>query len=156
MSQLLIHLPDGSQPSFDLPTGNPVTLGRAENSAVRIADDTVSRHHARLEPGADGACVVEDLRSANGTTVNGQPVEGRVDLLDGDRLTFGTVLASCQVAEAEAARLARIEMAVGQVFAGRYRLESALGEPTSTTTSWPSISSRLNPGKCRSRFSARV
>ena len=127
MAKLIIHRPDDNRQFYNLPPGSPVTLGRAEDNTVRLDDDTVSRHHARLHPGEDGACVVEDLRSANGTTVNGLAVE-RSDLQDGDRLAFGEVITTYQVAEADAARLAATEAAPGEVFGGRYRLESALGE----------------------------
>ena len=127
MSRLIIHLRDGAQQSLDLPAGNPVTLGRAEDNTVRLADGTISRHHACLHPGKDGACVVEDLRSANGTTVNGLAVE-RFDLQDGDRVAFGEVIATYQIAEADAARLAIAETTAGQVFGSRYRLDGALGE----------------------------
>ena len=45
---------------------SPVTLGRADESTLVLTDDYASSHHARLAPG-DGAWVVEDLGSTNGT-----------------------------------------------------------------------------------------
>jgi pSer/pThr/pTyr-binding forkhead associated (FHA) protein len=44
----------------------PVTLGRADDSTLVISDDYASSRHARLVPG-DGAWLVEDLGSTNGT-----------------------------------------------------------------------------------------
>jgi hypothetical protein len=44
----------------------PVTLGRADDSTLVLTDDYASSHHARLVPG-DGAWLVEDLGSTNGT-----------------------------------------------------------------------------------------
>jgi len=44
----------------------PVTLGRADDSTLVLADDYASSRHARLVPG-DGAWLVEDLGSTNGT-----------------------------------------------------------------------------------------
>ncbi len=44
----------------------PVTLGRADDSTLVITDDYASNRHARLVPG-DGAWIVEDLGSTNGT-----------------------------------------------------------------------------------------
>jgi hypothetical protein len=44
----------------------PVTLGRADESTLVLTDDYASNQHARLVP-ADGAWVVEDLGSTNGT-----------------------------------------------------------------------------------------
>ena len=127
MSKLIIHLPDGNEQWLDLPPGNPVTLGRADDNTVQIDEGVISRHHARLLLDENGACVIEDLGSANGTTINGEAVE-RFDLQDGDRLAFGGINAVYQIAEPDTPQLATAETAVGQVFACRYRLESALGE----------------------------
>ena len=44
----------------------PVTLGRADDSTLVLTDDYASTRHARLVPG-DGAWLVEDLGSTNGT-----------------------------------------------------------------------------------------
>ena len=50
-----------------LPLGSqPITIGRADSSTLVVADDYVSTNHARLVP-RDGAWVLEDLGSTNGT-----------------------------------------------------------------------------------------
>jgi DNA-binding NtrC family response regulator len=50
-----------------LPPGGSVTLGRDETCDVRIQNGSVSRRHARLH--LDGQLMIEDLGSANGTSV---------------------------------------------------------------------------------------
>ena len=65
-------------------------VGRDRDCAVRIDSATVSRHHARIVVRADEA-TVEDLESKNGTLVNGQRVEQRVALADGDQIQVGSV-----------------------------------------------------------------
>ena len=45
---------------------SPITIGRAAGSTLVLADDYVSTNHARLVP-CDGAWVLEDLGSTNGT-----------------------------------------------------------------------------------------
>ena len=45
---------------------DPITLGRADDSTLVLTDDYASSRHARLVPG-DGAWLVEDLGSTNGT-----------------------------------------------------------------------------------------
>jgi hypothetical protein len=67
---------------------DPVTIGRAPECDVVLADPEVSRHHAEVRR-ADGGFVVVDLGSMNGTRVNGAGVRERA-LNDGDEITIGT------------------------------------------------------------------
>jgi pSer/pThr/pTyr-binding forkhead associated (FHA) protein len=64
-----------------------VTIGRARDLDLHLADEQVSRRHARIELRGGGAEVV-DLESANGTNVNGRPVR-RHRLRDGDVIALG-------------------------------------------------------------------
>lgn len=66
-----------------------LTVGRGDDSDVRVQDAGISRRHARFVIDA-GHVVVEDLGSTNGTFVNGSRVAGRRVLADGDKLQFGT------------------------------------------------------------------
>ena len=50
--------------------------------------DGVSRHHARIHLQSGGA-FIEDLGSANGTFLNGWPVQGRMPLKPGDQVRLG-------------------------------------------------------------------
>jgi hypothetical protein len=80
-------LADGSR--FDLPE-EPVTVGRAPDCDLVLADPTVSKHHFELRPeGAD--VVLVDLGSTNGTRVNDVGVHDRV-LIDGDRIRVGATV----------------------------------------------------------------
>ena len=88
----------------------------------------MSRRHALLTCREDGTCLLEDLQSANGTTLNGAPLARPVPLQDGDRLSFGEVAAIYLAADADMAQLPALELTAGDMFAGRYRLESSLGE----------------------------
>lgn len=73
----------GGQPVRVYPLGAAeLSIGRADQSDIALSDPGVSRNHARvLREGDD--FIVEDLRSTNGTEVNGQPVRRR-RLADGD------------------------------------------------------------------------
>ena len=51
-----------------------MTVGRAPDSDVVIPDRSISRRHAFLKRGADGAWLILDAGSSNGTTVNGASV----------------------------------------------------------------------------------
>jgi pSer/pThr/pTyr-binding forkhead associated (FHA) protein len=69
-----------------------VRIGRISRLAdweIRLSDRSVSRPHARIRHTEDGY-QVEDLGSANGTSVNGQPVDAAPQALtDGDILALG-------------------------------------------------------------------
>jgi hypothetical protein len=77
-------LPDGKR--MRLPDAT-VTIGRAAECEVRLADTSVSRRHAEIRAAGDGWTVV-DLGSTNGTKVNGAVVSER-RLKDGDTVSVG-------------------------------------------------------------------
>ena len=62
-------------------------IGRHPACDVIVSADTVSRRHAQLIF-RDGAWILQDLASTNGTRLNGQPV-GRCRLCPGDQLMLG-------------------------------------------------------------------
>jgi hypothetical protein len=82
-------LVQGGQPirSWPLATSE-LTIGRAEQSDIPLADPGVSRNHARVVREGDDF-IVEDLRSTNGTEVNGQPIRRR-RLANGDMLKLAS------------------------------------------------------------------
>ncbi len=65
-----------------------VLLGRHPSSDVALADISVSRHHAVLLREGDGFAI-EDLRSRNGTLVNGRRLSGKRTLEGGDEILLG-------------------------------------------------------------------
>ena len=68
-----------------------VLIGRSRDCALRVDDPTVSRRHCLIEVG-DEAAFVWDLRSLNGTAVNGHLLRGSGGLCrlhDGDELRLG-------------------------------------------------------------------
>src|SRR5262245_54717563 len=71
-------------------TDKPLVLGRGSDAEVRINDHSVSRRHARIQPGADGYYAV-DLQSTNGTFVNDIQVSMN-RLQDGDYLRVGNCI----------------------------------------------------------------
>lgn len=66
-------------------------LGRDESADVVLNDPGISRRHCEVRVTHDGPHLVShlrDLRSTNGTFVNGEPTDA-VRLSDGDRITVG-------------------------------------------------------------------
>ena len=70
-------------------SGGVTTLGRTTDNDVSFPDDAnVSRQHAEIES-RNGDYVVIDLRSSNGTTVNGEKLTGERYLAPGDVIMLG-------------------------------------------------------------------
>src|SRR5262245_23677251 len=71
------------------------TIGRDRNCDVPVADDSVSRLHAEIWLADDGALMMADRGSSNGTTLvrSGQSFPLRVDvLMPGDHIRLGGVV----------------------------------------------------------------
>ncbi len=66
------------------------TVGRKSGCDIHIPHTTVSRDHARIEIGKDGMfCSLIDLKSHNGTFVNGKRVGAPVRIKVNDLIMFG-------------------------------------------------------------------
>lgn len=63
-------------------------VGRGQQASIRLNDDGISRKHARIFQ-AGGEVLIEDMKSANGTVVNGVPVSMQL-LKDGDKIRLGS------------------------------------------------------------------
>ena len=73
---------------FDL-DANKITVGRAEDNKLSLANDVyASGHHAEVYL-VNGTCFVKDLDSRNGTYKNNEQVLGEVTVVKGDIITFG-------------------------------------------------------------------
>lgn len=69
-------------------SGPTATLGRSPDCEISLEDDGVSRMHARIVI-RQGQPEIEDLRSTNGTYVDGMRVSTTVRLQDGSRIRIG-------------------------------------------------------------------
>ncbi|MFI5413943.1 MAG: FHA domain-containing protein, partial [Candidatus Lutacidiplasmatales archaeon] len=65
-----------------------LSIGRQEGNAVRLEARNVSRRHARLVR-SNGTVMVEDLGSFNGVHVNGEAIQGKVAVHEGDQIVIG-------------------------------------------------------------------
>jgi DNA-binding winged helix-turn-helix (wHTH) protein len=63
-------------------------IGRDPDAVVWIDDDSVSRRHARITIGTEGA-TIEDLGSKNGTWIEGSRIRTAMRLADRDVVTVG-------------------------------------------------------------------
>jgi pSer/pThr/pTyr-binding forkhead associated (FHA) protein len=100
--ELSLEIVEGAGAGRMVTLAGPVTVGRAGDADLVLADELISRHHAQITPSGSGA-VVEDLGSRNGTFVNGEAVHGPTHLTPGDQLQLGVTLielrSATQIAE---------------------------------------------------------
>ncbi len=73
-----------------VPVAATLNIGRATDCDLQLVEGHVSRHHALLHE-ERGAIWIEDLRSANGTFVNGDRVAGAWRVFHGDEISFDTI-----------------------------------------------------------------
>ena len=78
--------PDGSTQSFVV-DGRPLTIGRGADNGLVLQDTRASRHHARIY-GRQGALLLSDLGSTNGSWVNDRRIQ-EIALGEGDRIRIG-------------------------------------------------------------------
>ncbi len=83
---LLVESPSGAGLQVSV-THSPFVMGRLSECDLTLQDSRISRRHARIRTTAE-SCVVEDLGSRHGITVNGQRVD-RAFIGTGDRIGFG-------------------------------------------------------------------
>ncbi len=82
-----VVLADGSRHPLD---GDLVTIGRQASCTIVIADNNISRVHARFRAG-DNAWTIEDLGSTNGTKVNGVLITEPTLLSHGQLIALGSL-----------------------------------------------------------------
>ncbi|HEY8428067.1 MAG TPA: sigma 54-interacting transcriptional regulator, partial [Sandaracinaceae bacterium] len=89
----LLVVEGGRSIAHRLARGRPLIIGRSEECDVRIDHPSISRRHAQLLVGPP-VCL-QDLGSANGTRVGGQPIEPRMltPVDPGQAIELGAVVA---------------------------------------------------------------
>ncbi len=85
---LVVRREDGFGDVHPLQPGQHLTLGRANTNRIVLKDELCSREHAEVYL-AEGRWRVRDLKSLNGTRINGAPLEGDWELSTGDEFEVG-------------------------------------------------------------------
>jgi class 3 adenylate cyclase len=84
----LLVILDGEEEGRRISVGARLTLGRGDDAGLRIADPEISRVHAAVGRTVEGL-ELRDLGSLNGTSVNGERINGPTLLAAGDVLKLG-------------------------------------------------------------------
>lgn len=74
--------------TYDFAEGDEVTVGRETDNKITVLADGLSRHHAKIYF-KDGAWVVEDVGSTNGTFCRGMRINGAMKLEDAEIIRLG-------------------------------------------------------------------
>ncbi len=69
--------------------GQCLSVGRTELNDVTFSGDAQMAHEHFLFEFSAGECRVKNLKQSNITTINGQPVDGQVQIHDGDEIVAG-------------------------------------------------------------------
>lgn len=101
---------------WEVPQG-ATTIGRSRTCGLRLDDLAASRNHALLTRDGD-RLMLQDLDSSNGTSVNGERIEGELELADGDVITIGETSCTVVIELAELASLGEV---------GRHSAEEEFG-----------------------------
>jgi len=72
---------------FEIQT-EEVTIGRDQDNTIVLNDVQISRKHARIFSNKDGL-FIEDLKSTNGSLLNGKKIKRTQKIKDGDVITLG-------------------------------------------------------------------
>src|ERR1017187_487582 len=67
---------------------NGINVGRVQGNDLMLPKGNVSKHHARLLY-RDGRFIVTDLKSTNGTYVNGRKISQATIVREGDKIYIG-------------------------------------------------------------------
>jgi hypothetical protein len=88
VAKLILKSGDKSGMEYELSHG--VIIGRELDASIHLNDVKSSRKHAKFETDGEGYAIV-DLRSTNGTFVNGKKAT-RVALWHGDQIKIGSTV----------------------------------------------------------------
>ena len=98
LPRLVVQLPDGKEVHHSV-VGSEITIGRDPSNRISIADQFVSKFHAKLLI-AQSSITLVDLGSANKTYVNGEPIR-EAAVKYGDELQFAGVRCRLLAPDAE-------------------------------------------------------
>ncbi len=89
MASITVRSVDGEEKYYPLGKAT-VVIGRAEQVKVQVIDDLVSTKHLHIRfVASEGAYYAMDLKSKNGTRINGVRVINDLRLEDGDFIEIG-------------------------------------------------------------------
>jgi EAL domain-containing protein (putative c-di-GMP-specific phosphodiesterase class I) len=85
---------DSTQPTrqFEIDASSSFTIGRSRDATLNLLAGCISKEHAEITAREDGTLVLRELRSTNGTFVNGKQLHGEIDLKENDLVHFAALV----------------------------------------------------------------
>jgi two-component system, NtrC family, sensor kinase len=123
---------------FDVARNDALVIGRSVGTHIRVDDTEMSRQHAKVLEDR-GVYRVVDLKSANGTFVNGQRVTEHT-LVNGDSIRLGATVLTFQLTPTErSSNTAHQVHFVDDSQSGQHSeiVQSVHAEPVSSAAVWP-------------------
>ena len=121
----LVLLQGGDAKNYEL-TGDEAVMGRHPECAIQLESNMVSRRHARVYKNGN-KYFIEDLGSGNGTVVNGEKVEGALELNNEDRIKLGPILLRFEDLSSPSSRKSKSDDEYGTIPGTRLAVEVAAG-----------------------------
>ena len=100
---LTLLKPGEARPVTEMLSDGSYIVGRGKSARIKLPFSAVSERHALIMV-RNGKAFVEDLKSANGTYVNGQPSDGIVSLSDDSIIQIGSTVLRITAAAPAVAR----------------------------------------------------
>ena len=100
--------PEKLHEHFRLRRSRLTTVGKAPDNTVVLSAPMVSRHHCQIS-WTERGWLLEDLKSTNGTSVNGNKIDAAVVLDGSERIKIGDFELIFEIPKGEAVQPARID-----------------------------------------------
>ncbi|MBU8899427.1 pilus assembly protein TadA [Corallococcus sp. H22C18031201] len=85
---------------------NEITIGRLAGNDIVLAKGNVSKYHSRIVA-KDGKCIIVDMKSTNGTFVNGKKIGAPQVLKPSDQIYIGDYIINAEILDEEAPAMTR-------------------------------------------------
>ena len=100
MSFAVIIHEKGGQPRRQEFDKNEVTIGRVQGNDIILPKQNVSKRHSRVVV-KDGKFIIVDLKSTNGTYVNGRKIASPMVIKETDKIYIGDFILSAEPMDGE-------------------------------------------------------
>ena len=100
MSYTIVITEKGGKPREEAFDQNEITIGRVQGNDIVLAKGNISKKHSRIVL-RDGKFIIVDLKSTNGTYVNGKRISSPQVLKDSDKIYIGDFTLTLDGAQGE-------------------------------------------------------